>query len=406
MPRVVITGLGVVAPLGDGPDAFFSHLLEGRSGIAALPDEPGRYVAARAQFDADDHFAPSRSAQLDRGTQFALVAASQAIAQAGLRDNGPPTERIGVYWGTGMGGAATVDEGYRRYYGSADGRMRPLTVVMGMNHAPAAQISIEHGLRGPLLTFSSACASSAQAIGEALKAIRAGMVDAVVAGGSEAPLTPGTLHAWSILRALAAPDRTHASRSCKPFAADRAGLVLGEGAAALVLESEDSARARGAAILAELVGYGSSADATHVSAPDPAGQARALRAALDDAHVDPSAVGYLNAHGTGTVSGDVAETLGIKAVFGEHARGLSVSSTKSMHGHLMGAAGALELIVAIQALRQRALPPTAHLDMRDPLCDLDYVPNVARHDVDVGVAMSSSFAFGGANTVLVARRYQ
>ena len=406
MPRVVVTGLGVVAPMGDEPNAFFANLLEGRSGIDALPDEPGRFVAARAQFDAADYFPAPRSAQLDRGTQFALVAASQAIAQAELRDNGPHSERIGVYWGTGMGGAATVDEGYRQYYGSDDRRMRPLTVVMGMNHAPAAHISIDHGLRGPLLTFSSACASSAQAVGEALKAIRAGTVDAVVAGGSEAPLTSGTLHAWAALRALAAPDRTHPSRSCKPFAADRAGLVLGEGAAALVLENEESARARGATILAELIGYGSSADATHVSAPDPAGQARALRAALDDAQVDPSAVGYLNAHGTGTISGDVVETSGIKAVFGEHARSLSVSSTKSMHGHLMGAAGALELIVAIQALRQRALPPTAHLDVRDPLCDLDYIPNVARHDVDVSVAMSSSFAFGGANTVLVARRYQ
>jgi 3-oxoacyl-[acyl-carrier-protein] synthase II len=304
-----------------------------------------------------------------------------------------------------MGGAGTVDEGYRRFYGTGDKRMRPLTVVMGMTHAPGAQISIDHGLQGPLLTFSSACASSAQAIGEALRAIRGGLIDAVVAGGSEALLTPGALHAWAALRALAVPDQVSASRSCKPFAADRTGLVLGEGAAAMVLESEESARARGATILAELVGYGGSADASHISAPDSTGQARAMRRALDDAGVEACEVGYINAHGTGTLAGDASETEAIKAVFGEHARSVPVSSTKSMHGHLMGAAGALELIVVILALRHRALPPTAHLDVCDPLCDLDYIPNVARYEVDVRVAMSSSFAFGGANAVLVARRY-
>jgi 3-oxoacyl-[acyl-carrier-protein] synthase II len=207
------------------------------------------------------------------------------------------------------------------------------------------------------------------------------------------------------LRALAVPDQVSASRSCKPFAADRTGLVLGEGAAAMVLESEESARARGATILAELVGYGGSADASHISAPDSTGQARAMRRALDDAGVEACEVGYINAHGTGTLAGDASETEAIKAVFGEHARSVPVSSTKSMHGHLMGAAGALELIVVILALRHRALPPTAHLDVCDPLCDLDYIPNVARYEVDVRVAMSSSFAFGGANAVLVARRY-
>lgn len=405
MRRVVVTGLGVVAAMGDGPEAFFASLLSGRSGIDALPAGPEKFVAARANFEPEGYLTPARCAQLDQGSQFALVAAGQAIAHSGLCDNGAARERIGVYWGSGMGGAGTVDEGYRRFYGAGDSRMRPLTVVMGMTHAPAAHISIDHGLQGPLLTFSSACASSAQAIGEALIAIRGGLVDAVVAGGSEALLTPGTLHAWAALRALAVPDQVSASRSCKPFAADRTGLVLGEGAAAMVLESEVSARARGATILAELIGYGGSADATHISAPDSTGQARAMRRALDDAGVETCEVGYINAHGTGTLAGDVAETEAIKAVFGEHAYSLPVSSTKSMHGHLMGAAGALELIVVILALRHRALPPTAHLDVCDPLCDLDYIPNVARREVDVRVAMSSSFAFGGANAVLVARRY-
>jgi 3-oxoacyl-[acyl-carrier-protein] synthase II len=391
--------------MGDGPEAFFASLLSGCSGIDALPAGPERFVAARANFEPEGHLTPARCAQLDRGSQFALVAAGQAIAHSGLCDNGAARERIGVYWGSGMGGAGTVDEGYRRFYGAGESRMRPLTVVMGMTHAPAAHISIDHGLQGPLLTFSSACASSAQAVGEALMAIRGGLVDAVVAGGSEALLTPGTLHAWAALRALAVPDQVSASRSCKPFAADRTGLVLGEGAAAMVLESEVSARARGATILAELIGYGGSADATHISAPDSTGQARAMRRALDDAGVETCEVGYINAHGTGTLAGDIAETEAIKAVFGEHAYSLPVSSTKSMHGHLMGAAGALELIVVILALRHRALPPTAHLDVCDPLCDLDYIPNVARREVDVRVAMSSSFAFGGANAVLVARRY-
>jgi 3-oxoacyl-[acyl-carrier-protein] synthase II len=256
-----------------------------------------------------------------------------------------------------------------------------------------------------MLTFSSACASSAHALGEALRAIRAGVADVIVAGGSEALLTPGTIRAWESMRTLATADQTHPSRSCKPFARDRTGLVLGEGAGALVLESEQSARSRGAHIYAELAGYGACADATHLSNPNPDGQARAMLMALRDAGLAPEDIGYINAHGTATQVGDVVETQSIKTAFGPFARNVAVSSTKSMHGHLMGAAGAVEMIASILALEYRAVPPTAHLQEPDPACDLDFVPNIARDGVALDAVMSNSFAFGGANAVLVARRY-
>lgn len=407
--RVVITGLGVVSPIGDDPSRFMRALLEGRSGIGLLSPELTDglqgIVGAQANFDASRHFPTPHAAQLDRGSQMALVAAAQATRDAGLDDADTQRDRIGVYWGTGMGGATTLDDAYWRLYAKGQGAVRPLTIMMAMNHAPAAQISIAHRFTGPLLTFSSACASSAHALGEALRAIRLGVADAVVAGGSEALLAPGALRAWDALRTLAVPDREDPARSCKPFARDRTGLVLGEGAAALVLEADSLARARGVHIYAELVGYGACADSTHLSRPDSAGQARAMRLALEDAGLDPQDVGYINAHGTATRVGDIAETEAIKAVFGEHAHRLPVSSTKSMHGHLMGAAGALELIVAVLALELRALPPTAHLQEADPACDLDYVPNVARRDVAANAVMSNSFAFGGANAALVARSY-
>ena len=409
MRRVVISGLGVVSPLGDNPRAMIDALLEGRSGVDLLPPALSggtRPIAgAPTRFEPSRHFPAPRSAQLDRGSQIALVAAKQALQDAGLETVESQSDRMGVYWGTGVGGAVTLDQAYLRLYGDGDGKVRPLTVVMTMAHAPAAQISIAHGFTGPMLTFSSACASSAHALGEALRAIRAGVADVIVAGGSEALLTPGTIRAWESMRTLATADQTHPSRSCKPFARDRTGLVLGEGAGALVLESEQSARSRGAHIYAELAGYGACADATHLSNPNPDGQARAMLMALRDAGLAPEDIGYINAHGTATQVGDVVETQSIKTAFGPFARNVAVSSTKSMHGHLMGAAGAVEMIASILALEYRAVPPTAHLQEPDPACDLDFVPNIARDGVALDAVMSNSFAFGGANAVLVARRY-
>jgi 3-oxoacyl-[acyl-carrier-protein] synthase II len=276
---------------------------------------------------------------------------------------------------------------------------------MAMNNAAAAWIGLDHGLQGPNLTYSTACSSSAVAIGEAARRIAAGEADVMVAGGAEAPLTFGTLKAWEALKTLAAEDAANPSASCKPFAKNRSGLVLGEGAAMLVLEDAARARARNATILAEITGYGLTTDTSHITRPSVEGQARAMRLALEDAALDADGIGYINAHGTGTLANDPVETAAIRAVFGARAAATPVSSTKSMHAHLLGAAGALELVAAILAARERVLPPPAHLEIPDPECDLDYVPRVARRVERVGAVMSNSFAFGGTNAVLVARAH-
>jgi 3-oxoacyl-[acyl-carrier-protein] synthase II len=407
MPRVVVTGMGVVSPTGQSVRAFFDALVDARSGIRPVPRHiyagPSALVAGQVDFDAAAHWPPHQAAQLDRATQFALAAAAQAFFDAGLDLADADQPRAGVYWGTGLGGATTIEESYRQVYAGA-GRVRPTTVVLGMSNAAAGQISITYGLRGPVLNFSTACSSSATAVGEACRAIRAGYADVVVAGGSEALITYGNLRAWDAMQALAHADPVDAARSCKPFSADRTGIVLGEGAGALILESDERAVARGARIYAELVGYGNSADARSMSKPDAAGQVRAMRAALADAGLAPERIGYLNAHGTGTPAGDVVETAAIKEAFGDSARRLPVSSTKALHGHLMGATGAVELIVALCALVEQVIPPTAHRTHADPLCDLDYVPDGARR-AQFDAVMSNSFGFGGMNAVLVARRY-
>ena len=407
MSRVVITGMGVVTPVGRTVRDFFDALVAARSGVrpvpAALDPDGRRLVAAMVDSDATTQLPANQAARLDRGTQLALVAARDAICDAGLVLTEEESERAGVYWGTGFGGATSIEESYRKLF-AADGRVRPTAVVLGMSNAAAAHVAIDLRLRGPILNVATACSSSASAIGEAFRAIRAGDADVVVAGGSEALVTLGNLRAWDAMQALAHADPRDPSRSCKPFSANRAGVVLGEGAAALVLERESRARQRGATILAELVGYGNSADARGMSQPDPDGQARAMRAALRDAHLATGDVDYLNANGTGTLVGDEAETVAIRRAFGSDAQRLAISSTKALHGHLMGATGAAELVASICAIRDGVVPPTAHLECVDPACDLDYVPNVAR-DAKVRVAMSTSFGFGGMNAVLVARRY-
>ena len=411
MRRVVVTGLGIVAPVGQTPGEFFAGLVAARSGIAPLKAEyfpvAHTFVAGQLAFDPSVFWPAHQSAQFDRATQFALVAARQAIDDAALELDAEASLRAGVYWGSALGGAITFEESYRQLFSAEHARLRPSTVVMAMSNAAAAQISIVHGLRGPLLNISTACSSSATSIGEAYRAIQAGHADAILAGGSEALLTCGNLRAWEAMRALAQPDPHDPSRSCKPFAADRSGLVLGEGAAALLLESSERAERRGARIHAEIVGYGNAADAWSVSKPDAGGQVRAMRQALADAALAPDAIGYLNAHGTATPVGDVVETNAIKTVFGEYARKLPVSSTKALHGHLMGATGAVEMLASLLALEYGLVPPTAHLDRPDPQCDLDYVPKEARAlQLDAVMSNSFAFAFGGANAVLVARRYR
>lgn len=408
MRKVLVTGLGVISPVGNGRDFFFGNLLAGRSGIRRLSAEfmprLATKIGGEADFDGTDFFPRAKLALLDRFSQFALAAAREALEDAGIAADDPRKDRAGVYIGTGVGGALTTEGGYADLFTQGKDRVPPYTVIRAMNNSAAAHISIDYSLRGPSLTYSTACSSSAVAIGEACRAIRHGYTDLAVAGGSEAMLTLGTIRAWEALRTLATEDPVDASASCRPFSRDRTGLVLGEGAGILVLESEVHARARGAQVYAELAGYGASSDANHLTKPLREGQAAAMRMALADAGLAPEAIGYINAHGTGTLAGDPIETAAIMDVFGPHARRLAVSSTKSMHGHLMGATGAVEFIAAILALQRGELPPTANLRVPDPECDLDYVPNAARTGVALEAVMSNSFAFGGSNAVLVARR--
>ena len=407
MRRVVVTGIGLVTPIGESLDEFFTALADARSGVRPVPGSiysgPACLVAALVAFDAQRHWPAHQAAQFDRATQFALAAARRALDDASLASTDEETRSAGVYWGTGLGGAGTIEESYRLLY-LGNGRVRPSSVVLGMNNAAAGQISIVNGLRGPLLNVSTACSSSATSIGEAYRAIKNGYADVIVAGGSEALVTYGNLRAWDAMQALAHADAEDPTRSCKPFSANRRGIVLGEGAAALVLESAEHARARGARVYAEMVGYGNASDASHISKPDAGGQVRAMRAALADAQLTTSDIGYLNAHGTATNIGDLVETAAIKQVFGDAAPALPISSTKALHGHLMGATGAVEMVASIGVLTRGIIPPTAHLEEPDPSCDLDYVPNVARR-ATVDAVMSNSFAFGGMNAVLIARRY-
>ena len=405
--RVAVTGGGVVSPVGHTLETFHAALCDARSGIRRLPAEVaqrcGVQVGASIDWQPVPLFKEAEAANLDRATQFALAAAGQAIAASGI-DAASNAERIGVYWGTGLGGANTLELAYKQAYGGDDWRLRPLTVVMAMNNAAGSNIAVRHGLRGPFANFATACSSSAMALGEAMHVIQSGRADAIVAGGSEALLAPGTLAAWQALRTLAPADAAEPAASCKPFDKRRGGLVLGEGAAAFVLEEESRARARGAPILALLTGYGNSCDATHMSRPDREGQVRAMRAALADAALSPDTIGYINAHGTATAVGDVVEAEAINAVFGSAAASVPVSSTKSMHAHLLGGAGALEFAAALLPIVRGALPPTAFLEEPDPACRLRHVPKQAERIAPPRAVMSNSFAFGGSNVVLVAER--
>jgi 3-oxoacyl-[acyl-carrier-protein] synthase II len=326
------------------------------------------------------------------------------VRDAGLVFDHLERQRAGVFVGTGMGGAQTTDDGYFTLYAEGSDRVKPYSVLMAMTNAAASWIGIEYGLLGPNLTYSTACSSSAVAIGEAARRIAAGDVDVMIAGGSEAPLNYGTLIAWDALKTLATPDPDDPGASCKPFAKDRTGLVLGEGAAMVVLEDWQHAQARGARVHAELIGYGLCTDATHITRPSIAGQAAAMRRALDAAAIQPDEIGYINAHGTATLANDAVETAAIKDVFGPHAYRIPVSSTKSMHGHLLGAAGALEFVASVLALERQVIPPTINLHAPDPECDLDYVAGGARSGVKLAAAMSNSFAFGGTNAVLICRQ--
>jgi nodulation protein E len=398
--RVAVTGIGIVSPFGDTFGDFWTAMASGVSGIrpmTSVPEGSLRFpnAAEAVGFDAARHFEAKEAAMLDRFAQFAVVAAREAVRASGVAITAENGHRAAIVTGSCTGGQATEDENFRSLY-AGNQRISPLTIPRVMGNAGASRISLELGVTGPVYTVSTACSSSNHAIGQAFWMVRNGVVDVAVAGGSEAPFSIGFLKAWEAMRVVS-PD------TCRPFSRDRRGLILGEGAGMLVLEPLDAARARGAQIWGEIAGFGMSSDAHHLTQPLATGAARAMRAALDDAGTAAEAIGYINAHGTGTPTNDSVETSAIRAVFGSHADKLLVSSTKSMHGHALGAAGALEAAATLAALRGGIIPPTANYTVPDPECDLDVIPNHAR-EAELEWAMSNTFAFGGLNAVLVFRR--
>lgn len=389
--------MGIVSPLGLGADANLAAVRSARSGFRAIDrfDSSGFNCRIAGQVPDVDSL---RERNVDLFASFALAAASEAARHSRLHGHLQAPDRVGVLIGTGLGGCETLDAGYHRMYGEGQSRLAPLTIPKSMYNAASSAVATRLGATGPSLATVSACSSGANAVGEAALWIRSGMADIVFAGGSDAPLTPGIVRAWEALRVLSTENR-EPTLACRPFSLDRTGLVLAEGSAVVVLESFASAVRRDAEILGELAGVGMSSDAAHLTDPQVEGPARAMRIALADAGLVLQDVDYVNAHGTGTRMNDKIETLAIKAVFGEHANGVAVSSTKSMHGHAMGASGAIELVITLLAANEGFVPPTANLRVPDPDCDLDYVPDTGRNGA-IRVAISSSLAFGGMNTVL------
>jgi nodulation protein E len=401
--RVVITGLGAVSSVGQSTRNYWDSLITGRSGFApptlgTAAQATSKLVGEVKSFDPAAHFESSQILLLDRVSQFAVVAARQAVSQSGLALRGELAERTAAIIGTGSGGQTTVDESFHRLYAESAARLHPLTIPKAMISAPASQVSLFCGTKGPAFAISSACASATHAIGQAFHMVRNGSVTCAVTGGSEASITFGAMKGWEAMRIMS-PD------TCRPFSKDRKGMVIGEGAAVVLLEALDHARSRGADILAEVVGFGMSADSKDLTAPDPNGMARAITATLADAAMSPDMIDYVNAHGTGTTANDYAETAALHQSFGPHARHLAISSTKSVVGHTLGAAGALEFVAAIMAIRDGIVPPTMNYLGVDPDCDLDYVPNEARR-IPVRAILSNSFAFGGLNAVLAARQFE
>jgi len=399
MNPVAITGMGCISALGTDAEQNWAALREGRSAIRSLAgfEETDLKVATAAQaidYRPEDHFQPSQLGLLDRHSQFALVAAREAVADAGLTPE--LLNDAAAVIGTGCGGKETDELTYQKLYAENRHRVHPFTIPRGMPSAASSQVSMEFGIRGPSFTLASACASANHAVAQAVLMIRSGIVDVAIAGGADAPFTYGLLKAWEALRVLS-PE------TCRPFSADRKGLVLGEGAGMVILESFEHARKRGARIHAVISGIGMSADASHITDPSSEGAVYAMRLALEDAGKAPEEIGYINAHGTGTLLNDPTETQAIHMLFGSHADRLMISSTKSMHGHALGAAGAIELIATVHSLKEGVIPPTINFTEPGEGCDLNYTPN-APVNLEYNCALSNSFAFGGLNAVLLVER--
>jgi nodulation protein E len=402
--RVAITGIGIISPLGLNLEETWDSLREGRSAIAPLEGVDFHKLVLRFQngaqvhgFDATKHFEPGKEDYIDRFAQFSVVAARDAMRDSGLELTPRLSEQCAVVCGSAVGGQAAIEVGFEDLYVTDRGRVHPLTIPKTMANAGASHISMDLRLSGPTYTVSTACSSANHAIGQAFRLVRDGEAEIAVTGGSEAMFTIGMLKAWEAMRVIS-PD------TCRPFSKDRRGMILGEGGAMMILEPMEAAKARGAKIYAEICGFGMSSDAHHLTQPTVEGPARAMRQALCIAGLAPGQIGYINAHGTGTPGNDPVETRAIRAVFGAHAEKIAVSSTKSMHGHALGAAGAIEAVATVLALQHGVLPPTANFSVPDPECDLDYVPNQARPQ-QIEAALSNSFAFGGLNAVLAFRAY-
>ena len=401
MKRVVITGAGTINAIGQSVPATWEAMREGRCGIGPLDIRDVDRLAIRIGgqvkgYEPEETFNRQQLALYDRFTQFTLIAAREAIAQSGLEFSGELAARSGVVLGNSGGGMTTLDENYRTVYEDGKNRVHPFVVPKLMNNAAASHVSMEFNLKGPSFTVATACASSNHAMAQAFQMVHGGLTPVMIAGGSESMLCFGGVKAWEGLRVMS-------KDGCRPFSANRNGMVQGEGAGVFVFEDYEHARARGAEILAEIVGYAMSSDASDIVMPSKQGAARAIRGAMLDARVNPEEVGYINAHGTGTAANDKTECAAVADVFGHHADKLMISSTKSMHGHLIGGTGAVELLACIMALRDGVIAPTIGYEEPDPECALDVVPNVAR-EAQVTVALSNAFAFGGLNAVIALRK--
>ena len=408
--RAVITGMGVISPVGSHLDEFWNNLMEGKSGIGLLTrfdttDLSTKVAAEVNNFEPTEWVEKKESRHMDRFSQFAIAAAKLALRDSGLDLEKVDKERAGAVMGCGIGGVTTFEEQKEVLMKRGSGRISPFFVPMLISNMAAGHLSIEFGLQGSSMTIATACASATNAIGEALRIIQRGEADVVLCGGTEAPITPLAFAGFCSMKAMST-EKENPEQACRPFDKRRSGFVMGEGAGVLVLESAEHAKARGAHIYAELAGYGSSSDAYHITTPVPggAGAIRSMRLALKDAGVKVEDVDYINAHGTGTGPNDATETAAIKAVFEEYAPKLAISSTKSMTGHLMGAAGAIEAIICALAIERGEIPPTTNYGEPDPECDLDYVPNVARKQ-EVTVSMSNSLGFGGHNATIALKKF-
>ena len=408
--RVVVTGVGMITPLGIGVEQSWNGLLAGRSGIGKITqfdaaNFPTRIAGEVAGFNPEDYIEPKEIKKMDRFIHFALAAAQMAMNDSGLKITDENAERAGVIVGSGIGGLRSIEHYHSVLLEKGPRRITPFFIPMLVVNLASGQISIRFGAKGPNSAVVTACATGSHAIGDAFKIIQRGDADAMIAGGTEAVITPLGIGGFNAMKALSTRN-DEPEKASRPFDMDRDGFIMGEGAGIMILESLETALERGAGIYAEIAGYGMAADAYHITAPSPNGEgaARCMKMALKDAGVDPSVVNYINAHGTSTKAGDEIETYAIKTVFGEYAYKIPVSSTKSMTGHLLGAAGGVESVISILSIKDDIIPPTINLDTPDPECDLDYVPKQARRTT-VNYALSNSFGFGGTNACLLFRKF-